>query len=347
MSYQPNQIRLKFSLGLLFLLLFHPGYAQYDFTRITELIGDKKQAAAGNASVIIWKDSTIIYKKDTGSQKMGKMEVQQPIGAASRWLTVALVMTFVDEGKLSLDDKVGDYIPSFKSYSKGYITIRQCLANTTGIESESGKMAKMVQKKKFESLEEEVNYYAAHSDIVNNPGKDFFYGNTGINTAGRVLEIISKRKTFDRLMSERIIKPLGMKKTSFVVETGAVNPASGAVSIASDYIKLLAMYLNKGQGNGKQILSEKSVEEIHKMQITSEVVKYTPRIMEGSSYGLGVFLEDEGKVISAPSFTGTWPFIDTCRKYACVILTPVLSGEAKKEFYTRIKETIDEQIRCQ
>jgi CubicO group peptidase (beta-lactamase class C family) len=277
---------------------------------------------------------------------MGKMEVQQPLGAASRWLTIALVMTFVDEGKLSLDDRVSTYIPVFTSYSKGYVTIRQCLNNTTGIESEPGRMTKMLQKKKFESLEEEVNYYAAHNDIVSKPGTEFCYGNSGINIVGRVLEIISKRKTFDRLMMERIIKPSGMKKTTFMVESGAVSPALGGLSTGSDYVRFLGMLLNKGVVNGKQVVSEKSIEEMHKMQITNEVVKYIPSIMAGSGYGYGVFLEDSGKVISCPSFTGTWPFIDTCGKYGCVIFTPVLSGEPKKDFYTKIKEAIDAQIGC-
>lgn len=45
-------------------------------------------------------------------------------------------MTFVDQGKLSLDDKVSRYIPVLTKYSKGYITIRDCLAHLTGIESE-------------------------------------------------------------------------------------------------------------------------------------------------------------------------------------------------------------------
>ncbi|MBC8035479.1 MAG: beta-lactamase family protein [Chitinophagaceae bacterium] len=344
MSYKTSWMCLKFSAALVFMLFLHSTYGQSNFAGVTELLGDKKQLAGGNASAIIWKDSGIIYRKDTGSLKLGKAEVQVPIGAASRWLTVALVMTFVDEGKLSLDDRVSDYIPVFKSYSKGYITIRQCLANTTGIEAE--RAAKLAQKKKFETLEEEVNYYAAHYDIVNNPGKDFFYGNSGINIAGRVLEVISKRKTFDRLMSERIIKPLGMKKTTFLPETGSLDPATGARSIASDYVRLLAMYLNKGVLNGKRILSEKSVEEIHKMQITSEVIKYTPKIMEGSSYGLGVFLEEGGKVWNCPSFTGSWVFIDTCGKYACVLFTPLLTGEPKKDFYLKVKEAIDVQIGC-
>lgn len=344
MSYKPHQLCLKFSAGLVFLLFFHSSQAQYNFGAVDEVLGNKKEQAAGNASIIIWKDGSVLYKKDTGNLNTGKIEAQESIGAASRWLTAALVMIFVDEGKLSLDDPVSNYLPVFSSYSKGYITIRQCLSNTTGIESDPKRQSRMIQKRKFASLEEEVNYYAGHNDILNNPGKDFVYGNSGINIAARVLEIINKRKSFDRLIQEKLIRPLGMRKTTFMVESGAVNPASGAKSTASDYIKFLAMILNKGELNGKRILSENAIAEMNKMQMTQEMVKYIPKGMEGSGYGLGVFLDDNGKVISSPSFTGTWPFIDTCRNYACIIFTKPLPGEAKKEMYTKIKEAIDQQI---
>lgn len=344
MSQKYSRNSLKFGLTLISSLFIHIIYAQYNFSAIDEIAGNKKEQAVGNTSIAIWKDGKIIYQKDTGSMRSGKMEVQQPIGEASKWLTVALVMTFVDEGTLSLDDQVSKYIPVFSSYSKGYITIRQCLANTTGIEALPGKSLRLLQKKKFESLEKEVDYYAAHNDIVNNPGKDFVYGDVGFVIAGRILEVISKRKTFDRLIMEKIIRPAGMKKTSFMVETGAPDPATGAISTAEDYVKFLGMLLNKGQANGKRILSEAAIAEMRKMQIKEEMIRFIPKIMEGASYGLGIFLEDNGNVISCPSFAGAYPFIDICRNYACVIITPPLKEYIKREMYLLIKEVIDRQI---
>ena len=327
-----------------FMLLCGTAHAQYNFYAVNEIAGNIREQAHGNTSIAIWKAGKIIYQKDTGSMKQGKMEVPQPIGAASRWLTAALVMTFVDEGLLSLDDPVSKYIPVFSSYSKSYITIRHCLANTTGIEAIPGRSFKLLQRKKFASLEEEAAYYAAHNEIINNPGKDFVYGNTGITIAARVLEVVSKRKTFDRLIMDKIFRPIGMRKTSFMVEDGAPDPATGAVSTAEDYIKFLGMLLNKGQINGKRIMSEAAVAEIMKLQLKEETVKYTPASMQGARYGFGVFLEEEGTTISCPSFTGTYPFIDTCRDYACVIIMPPLKEEMKRDMYLHVKEAINAQI---
>lgn len=352
-SYKPS-ICLNCSLVLTFLLLFQVSFSQYNLNGIEAVLTRNKQALGGKAVVLVSKDGKIIYQKEIGEDF--KPETPAPIGTSSKWLTAALVMTFVDKGELSLDDPVSKYLPVFSSYSKGYITIRQCLSETTGIESEQKKVSRMVQKNKFESLEEEVNYFAAHKDIVVNPGKEFYYGETGYNIAGRVLEVVSKRKTFSKLMQERITRPLTMRKTNFANESGegAENPASGAVSTAGDYIKFMTMLLNGGQFNGKQILSKESVEELEKISAAGVPVKSAPKTTQGLSYGLGTWISESDKsgkssVISAPGTNGTWPFIDRCRNYAAVIFTGQLPAEQKRDVFTAVKEEIDQQIKsgCQ
>ena len=115
----------------------------------------------------------------------------------------------------------------------------------TGIDDEGGLLKKLAQRKKFATLEEEVNAFAAR-DIRANTGTDFWYGNIGLNIAGRVLEVVSKRK-FDVLIRTKLLYPLGMRKTTFTnIEGGPVNPSGGAKSTAEDYMKFLVMLLNKG-----------------------------------------------------------------------------------------------------
>src|SRR6267154_66101 len=63
---------------------------------------------------------------------------------------------------------------------------------------EMGGLKRLLERRQFASLEEEVNSFAAR-DIRANPGTDFWYGNVGLNIAGRVLEVISKKK-FDLLI---------------------------------------------------------------------------------------------------------------------------------------------------
>lgn len=339
---------LNYSMLLTFMLFFQAASGQYNFSEVDQIITSGKQSMGGKVVTLVAKDGKVVYKNEVGEDF--KIETPQPIGTSSKWLTAALVMTFVEKGELSLDDPVSKYLPLYATYSKSYITVGHCMAEITGIESDPRKVTKILQKKKFETLEEEVNYYAAHKDIVAQPGKEFFYGDIGYNILGRVLEVIAKKKPFSKLMQERITKPAGMKKTSFMNDRGSEDPSSGGISTAGDYIRFMTMLLNYGEVNGKKILSKESIEEVEKGMFSSLPVKSAPKFAQGFNYGLGVWVQEtdksgKGSMISCPGLGGTWPYIDRCRKYACVVLTPQRDTEQLQQTFIQIKEAVEKQFK--
>ncbi|MDQ6813298.1 MAG: beta-lactamase family protein [Bacteroidota bacterium] len=340
------KVVMKATVVALFTINYQASIAQIDTTAISEKLVRSKDKLGRDIVFMLYKDGKVAYKKE-----IGKLNIKTPvrIGASSQWLTTALVLTFVQEGKLSLDDKVSKYLPIFTKYYKGYITVRQCLTNFTGIQSEQG-IAKLLQKNKFHSLEEEVNDFASKRDIQTNSGTEFRYSNVGFNIAGRVLEVISK-KTFDRLMQDRITRPLAMKNTTFTNENynDAINPAIGAKSSAADFINFLTMLLNKGNFNNKQVLTESSVAMLHIITTEASQVKYAPAPVAGLNYGLGEWIIEtnaQGKAtaVAVPSLQGPWPMLNLCRSYACVIFTNELSVEQSRNLYMDIKATIDDVV---
>jgi CubicO group peptidase (beta-lactamase class C family) len=344
MSLKMSFACMKVSTVLISLLLLQAAKAQYNFTELEKKLSQYQQQLGGNVVAMIYKDSQLIYKKEMGDFKANTVA---PIASCSKWLTAALVMTFVDEGKLSLDDKVSKYIPEFTNYGKGYITIRNCLSHTTGIEEERLSLASIIKISRYESLEKEVNDFMSKHEIYAQPGLQFSYGAVGLNIAGRVLEIISK-KSFDQLMTQRIFRPLNMKASTFYSEK-APNPSGGAKSTAADYMNFLTMILNKGMFNGKRVLSELSVEEMRKPQTSLDMIRYAPPTAEGFNYALGewVLEADAGgntTVVASPGLFGTWPMVDNCRGYACIIFVKNLLRDSRKEIYTDIKKAIDAQI---
>jgi len=75
-----------------------------------------------------------VHEKEVhGSRIPYKGSSRERIASSSKWLSAALVMTFVDEGKLRLDDTVGMYLPVSTQHGKGGVTVRQCLSHLTGI----------------------------------------------------------------------------------------------------------------------------------------------------------------------------------------------------------------------
>ena len=360
MSYKVKTTCLHFSSFLFLLLLWRPVFSQskpkpgvpepspYHFEALDQLLKQNQKALGNNFVALIWKDGKLVYEKHGSPDFVAK--TQGPIAAAGNWMTAALVMTFVDEGKLSLDDKVTQYIPLFGKYMKGYITIRNCLTHTTGIKTE-GDDGTRVLRNKSGTLEDEVNDYASKKGIGTNPGTEFFYSNLGPNIAARVLEVISK-KSFDRLMMERIIRPCKMKGTSFTNEDGgATNAAGGARSTANDYINFLTMLMDKGMYEGKRVLSEKAVEEMEKAQFASLPVRSVPKTLQGShfSFGLGNFILDGesgggAPALICPSLLMTAPIIDQCRKYAAILIVQKPEEEQKKALFFSMKNLIDEAI---
>jgi CubicO group peptidase (beta-lactamase class C family) len=356
---------IKVTVILILLLILQPSFAQSKSTQqkfddLEDVLLQKQKLLGKDFVVMLWskgtllgspsgpsekKNDTVIYRKELGEFNS---KTQAPIASCSKWLTAALVMTFVDEGKLSLDDKITKWLPEFEKYGKNYITIRTCLSHLTGIRSEPISILKLLERKKFNSLEDEVNSFAA-KDIQANPGEEFRYSNIGLNIAGRVLEIISKRK-FDVLARQRLFVPLLMRKTTFsTLDGSAVNPSGGAQSTADDYMHFLIMLMNKGVYQGKRILSEQAVTELLKVQTKPEQIKYAPKAAQGFNYASGswVIEEKDGKAtaVASPGLFGTWPMIDYCRGYAYLFFVKNLLGEERADVQMEIKRVIDEHFK--
>src|ERR1700730_7078212 len=335
---------IKIILPLAFLFCPAWGKAQVDTAAISSKLLQNKDLNK-NFVCVLYKNGKLLYKKESPDLTA---KTQQPVGATSQWLTAALVMTFVQEGKLSLDDKVSKYIPIFTKYSKGYITIRNCLTHNTGIESDFN-VTRLFQKSKFKSLEDEAMTFASKREIKSNPGTEFNYSNVGYNLAGRVLEVIAK-KAFDRLAQDRLLRPLGMRGSSFSNDdyNAAIDPSMGARSTANDLTNFMTMLLNKGSFNNKQILTENSVNLLLALE-SAPPLKNVPKAAEGFDYALGSWILEQGTkgnavAASAPSFSGTWPIVDLCRGYTLVVFTSHLSNPPSKEFYLDIKSIVDQAL---
>jgi CubicO group peptidase (beta-lactamase class C family) len=357
MSLKVKSICLKFSSIFICLLLFQYSFSQKKvkeigidrFTEFDAMVQQNQKLYGGNIVAMIWTD-TLVYKRELGDFTAATVA---PIASCSKWLTAALVMQFVDAGKISLDDKVSKYIPLFATYNKNFITIRHCLSHMTGIQGEPIKLLKLLSPpKKYNSLEEEVNDLAK-KEIQSNPGTEFFYSNIGLDIAGRVLEIISKKK-FDMLIRSSLFVPLGMRQTTFTnLDGSAIDPSGGAFSTATDYMHFLQMLLNNGMYNGKRVLNEESVKQLRQTQTTTDLIKYTPKAAQSFNYALGSWVIEENNahqatVLACPGLFGTWPMIDFCRGYACLFFVKTLLGEQKADTYMQMKIAIDDKLasRC-
>src|SRR4051812_30417598 len=118
LDYNPAQNCTKLSLNraiicmkviifLSFLLIFQSLKAQ-QFSDLDPVFEQKQKILGTEYVMMIWKkNDTLVYKKEAGGFT-GK--TLAPIASCSKWLTAALVMMFVEEGKLALDDKITNWL---------------------------------------------------------------------------------------------------------------------------------------------------------------------------------------------------------------------------------------------
>ena len=135
MAYKQVSVCIKVILSSIFVLFFQVGFSQASWTGLEDQLKVDQKALGTDLVMMVWKrGDTLQFKKELGTFNS---KTDAPLGAASTWLTAALVMQFIDEGKLSLDDKVNKWLPEFEKYNKNYVTIRYCLAHMTGIKDET------------------------------------------------------------------------------------------------------------------------------------------------------------------------------------------------------------------
>jgi CubicO group peptidase (beta-lactamase class C family) len=350
MSVKVKEICLKGTLLLNFMLFLQFVIAQkiapspYDFSAVTKKLEASKSELGKLYAVQITKDGLPIYKKESTDFDT---KTAAPIGIVTQWITAALILQLVDEGKIGLDDKIGKYLPIFDRYSKKYITIRHCLTHSTGIKNSDGNI-KLFEKNVYFTLEDEVNTYASKRDIEKNAGEAFRYNEIGFAIAGKIIEVVTK-KTFSQIFTDKIAKPLGMRFTTFVDELDRTNTSNGCFTTGVDMSNFLTMLLNNGTFNGKRILSETAIEQLETLSINTATIQYLPLTFKKFDYGLGCFIVDKnnsGKAntIAAFSLFGTFMYIDRCRKYAFVATLKKGEKEASESFYLGLKNVIDEAL---
>jgi CubicO group peptidase (beta-lactamase class C family) len=335
----------KCSLVLIFMLFLQCIQSQ-DFNNLQTIIKSNGKNLGKQYTVVVQKGGKNIFLAETDELKL---KIPTPIGHASTWISAALVMTFVDQNKLSLDDPIAKYLPDFKKNMKGYITVKHCLTQTTGLDADVSGIAKAATKNKFLTLEEEAAFYATKKLIVDNPGDAFSYSSVGLNILGRVLEVISK-KSFDRLAAERIFRPLGMRTASFFNEDGnAPNPTSGASCSAFDYLNFMQMFVNKGMFMGKRVLSENAINTLLTMHYPDQRIRYSPDGSNGSKYAMGSWVDEinddgKGNIYAAFGPTGATAWLDLKRNYFAVIVSSELQNNQRLQLINQLRQLISESF---
>jgi CubicO group peptidase (beta-lactamase class C family) len=241
----------------------------------------------GSATAAIAVDGKVVYAEGFG---MANREKSIPvdratlfnIGSISKVYVATAIMLLVDDGKVSLDKPVRDYLPEFRMADNRYkkITVRMILNHVSGIPGTEGS-----NSFGFEydgKVKEETINTLARAHLKHAPGAMAVYCNDGFTLAEMIVERVSG-KTYINFLNERIFTPLGLKDTGMGVgeikgkpialyydpRTGKVHPpealsvlgAGGLSSTAEDLCRFVDTF-----SAANRLLEKASLDEMKKAQ---------------------------------------------------------------------------------
>ena len=316
-------------LCLFFLVAFAPipaRSAEPDIAGILQKYVDN-HTLAGAVTVVATKDK-ILHLEAVGFADIAAKQAMRTdslfwIASMSKPITGTALMILVDEGKVKVDDPVEKYLPEFKGImviaeqDANHVllkkplqpmTVKHVLSHTSGM-----RFSSPMEKPTLDTLtlRDSVQSHALQP-LQWEPGSKYQYSNAGINTAARIIEVVSGM-TYEEFMQKRLFDPLKMTDTTFwpnaeqvsrlakayqpnadktnleVTTIGQLTypltdrkrtpmPAGGLFSTGKDVSRFCQMVLNGGELDGKRYVSEASVKQMTSKQ-TSDAIK------EG--YGLG------------------------------------------------------------
>jgi CubicO group peptidase (beta-lactamase class C family) len=279
---------------------------------------------AGAVTLVATKDRTVYLKpigyRDLASKAPMPADAMFWIASTSKPMTVTAVMMLVDEGKINLNDPVEKYLPEFNGQlvraanpasptgtpgeagpqasprlvpAVHPILVREILSHTSGLPFRSAAQPGALD---LLPLKVAVKSFASEP-LLFQPGTNYSYSNEGINTAARIIEVVTGMP-YEQFMQERLFTPLGMKDTTFWPTTEQIGrlaksyrldkptqnlaeqpidqltyplddrqhrypmPAGGLFSTAADVSIFCKMILNGGVLNGKRYLSQTALHEM-------------------------------------------------------------------------------------
>src|ERR1700712_1374283 len=292
--------------------------------------------------------------------EQGRLSLEGPIGKVLPDLATPQVLEGFD----------ADGAPKLRP-AKNPITLRHLLTHTAGFcyDSWNGEMLKYLATTGTPTMRSGKNA-ALKVPIVTEPGTRWEYG-TNIDFVGKAVEAVSGKK-LDAYLRDHLFAPLGMTDTGFKIgadqrkrlvgmhtraEDGSLAAipfeleqepefhmgGGGLYGTAADYIKFTQMILNKGRGNGNQVLKPETVALMGQNSIgdltmgkmttaigwaTNDVDLYPDIVKKwGLSFLINTAKTPEGRSAGSLAWAGlanTYFWIDPARNVAGVILMQLL-----------------------
>jgi CubicO group peptidase (beta-lactamase class C family) len=281
--------------------------------KIDELMQAYDREGLLSGTILVAEKGNVIYKRGFGYANVefkvpNEINTKFRLASISKPIVAILVMKLVDQGKISLDAKLSDYLPDFRK-DGNKITVRHLLSHTSGLPSGIGDFTRREMRDPISR--EGLLKTSTENPLDFEPGTRMRYGLAGYAVLSVIVEKMTG-KPYEQALHENVLESLGMRDTGIEDAASSVaraangriilnNPqpvierfASGYIKTRSGYLRAPYMDLSNG-GAGASIYS--TVEDLFLLDQAlytdkflskqSKELMFTP-ILEDTSLGWNV-----------------------------------------------------------
>lgn len=216
-------MRYTYAAALLLCALATPAVRAQDTRALTQYVDSVASAAVAEhrvagVSVAVAKNGRTILAKGYGFADLendvpATAETVFRIGSVTKQFTSAAIMRLVEQGKLSLDDTLQKFLPTFPTQGNR-VTVRHLLNHTSGIKSYTSLGPRWQRIMRLDLAPDSMVALFANEPFDFKPGEAYRYNNSGYFLLGVVIEKLSG-KTYGQYLQDEFFTPLGLKSTVY------------------------------------------------------------------------------------------------------------------------------------
>lgn len=330
MGPNPSNSRIGAPLLLLGMLASCNAQQPQEPNRYEQYLSEASVRGQFNGVALVYDKGKVVYEGAFGLRSIDPLDSltvnsQFRLASVSKQFTAMAIMILKEQGKLSYDQDIRDFMPELPYAG---ITIRNLLQHTSGLPDYEPLMD---QNWKTElKYDDPARYTDGNADVLRmfvlkkppvyfEPGEQWRYSNTGYNFLGTIVTRASGM-SFARYAQQHMFDPAGMSHTSFypfVVgnDPGMPDRAYGFQHTwnRTDLVPADSHYLNHGLGEDGVYSTAGDLLKWDRVLYTEKLVSkatlqeaFTPgKLNDGSKtdYGFGWFIEDGGNVVK---HSGGW-----------------------------------------
>lgn len=221
---------------------------------------DEFMISSKTTSFIVIKDDKIRYENYFNGYNKDSIS---RFFSVTKSITSALIGIAIDEGLIkSVNESIEQYIPEFSGQKIGSLTIKNLLEMDSGINYKEGIFPWTDAVRQY--FAPDVKNLALNLNIKDKIGEFFHYNDYHLHILAIILERVTNN-SIKSFLEEMIWKQIGAEYSAQLtvdsIENGFEHMESGLCARAIDLAKFGRLFLNNGNWEGKQIVSEKWVNE--------------------------------------------------------------------------------------